>query len=65
MDEMKVINVQQTRVIHNYKNTKDNLAKLLKPTGHVMHHQFNTLRTGSFELFKRPFPEFFLTILTL
>ena len=26
--------------------------------------QFNTLRTGSFKLFKRPFPEF-LTILTL
>ena len=24
---------------------------------------FNTLRTGSFKLFKRPFPGFFLTIL--
>ena len=26
---------------------------------------FNTLRTGSFKLFKRPLPGFFLTILTL
>ena len=25
----------------------------------------NTLRAGSFKLFKRPFPGFFLTILTL
>jgi len=28
------------------------------------HHYFNTLRTGSFKLFKRPFPGF-LTILTI
>jgi hypothetical protein len=41
MDNMKVKNVQQTRVIHNFKNTKENLANLLKSTGHLMHQQFN------------------------
>jgi hypothetical protein len=31
---------------------------------HLGNHYINTLRTGSFKLFKRPFPGF-LTILTL
>ena len=30
----------------------------------ILGHNLNTLRTGSFKLFKRPFPKF-LTILTL
>jgi len=41
MNNMKVIKAQQTRIIHNCKNTKEKLLNLLKPTGYVMHHQFN------------------------
>jgi hypothetical protein len=48
------------------------LAALLEPQSMSVpfiplssyHHTLNTLRTGSFKLFKRPFPGF-LTILTL
>jgi hypothetical protein len=35
---------------------------LLKPTGHVMHQQFNTWRKGSFKLFKRSFSGVFLKL---
>ena len=37
---------------------------MLKKTAVILFLYFNTLRTGSFKLFKRPFPGF-LTILTL
>jgi len=41
MNNMKVINARQERISHNCKNTKENLFNYLKPTGYVMHQQFN------------------------
>jgi esterase/lipase len=41
MNNRKVINAEQARIIHNCKNTKEKLLNHLKPTGHVMHYQFN------------------------
>jgi len=46
---------------YSYKCTFVGLSYVNDSSGYI---NFNTLRTGSFKLFKRPFPGF-LTILTL